>query len=191
MLAVRFPCRVFIVKKHRLFFFLSFASDAVFHAPIFDDSLTQFLIIHHVDQRKPLYITRSIWLKWREMRKKSKITQRQSRLLEPAAQVNEIYPSKKSCTRFAVCCQFTEVELTDLNEHLTSIVTPYQTNHRMRCNRHTHHIVRSMMVFNVFAWSFLSPFVLFCVTLMFCTNQSEQTKNCFRQCVFGWHKRNA
>lgn len=72
--------------------------------------------------------------------KKSKITQRQSRLLEPAAQVNEIYPSKKSCTRFAVCCQFTEVELTDLNEHLTSIVTPYQTNHRMRCNRHTHHI---------------------------------------------------
>lgn len=44
-----------IVKKAQIVFFASFFSPHRY-CPHFDESFTQFLIIHHVDQRKPLYI---------------------------------------------------------------------------------------------------------------------------------------
>lgn len=130
------PCRVFHCQKAQIVFFLSSFFSILM--TLLHSSLS-FIMSINVNH---WVITHSIWLKWRqngsEWRNEKKFTQRQSRLLEPVDQVNEIYLSKKMWNKKEMCTRFAAFwQLTDLNEHLTSIVTPYR-NHQMRCNRHIH-----------------------------------------------------
>lgn len=144
-----------IVKKHRLFFFSHpfFFSPTLSHIlmTLLHSSLS-FIMSINVNHS---YITHSIWLKYNNNNNK-KLTRR-SRLLELRVQTKK-YVSNK-CARYfgllAFCWSLFDWLTDCLNEwvrHLTSIVTPYQSggfDSRRCAMQSTHHIVRSMMAFNI------------------------------------------